>query len=371
MNNDFRLIPIQTLLLDWFARNRRPLPWRTHYTPYATWIAEMMLQQTQMERGVSYFNRWMERFPDIASVARADEDELLKAWEGLGYYRRVRYIQAAAQVIMDRHGGHFPRTVPEMLTLPGIGSYTAGAIASTAFNTPVPCVDGNVERVLSRVFDIDTPVRVEPAKSLVRELATALIPEGKARDFNQALMELGALVCRKKPLCTICPLAQVPKLCESFHLGIATERPVPVQGASIKPIEVANGVLVHEGRLFIQRREPGGIWGGLWEFPGGGMEPDETAAQTVVREWREELDFDVCPVRELTVIRHNYTTYRVSMHCFMLQFAAPQPPCPAPPALREACEWKWIEPAAIEHYPLPAPHRKLADLIGDAGVFTK
>ncbi|MBR5734033.1 MAG: A/G-specific adenine glycosylase, partial [Desulfovibrionaceae bacterium] len=216
MDNDSRLPLFQETLLNWFAANRRPLPWRAGYSPYATWIAEMMLQQTQMERGVAYFRRWMETFPDIASVAAAGDDELLMAWEGLGYYRRARYIKAAAKAIMERHKGVFPHEFKDILALPGIGPYTAGAIASTAFNAPVPCVDGNVERVLSRVFDIDIPLRSEPGKTRLRTLARGLIPEGRARDFNQALMELGALACRKKPLCSACPMAAVPKLCESL-----------------------------------------------------------------------------------------------------------------------------------------------------------
>ena len=361
MNDESRIAQLPGLLLDWFARHRRPLPWRAHYSPYATWIAEIMLQQTQMDRGVDYFNRWMERFPTIESVAQADDDALLKAWEGLGYYRRVRNLKAAAQAIMTRFGGKFPEDPQQMLSLPGIGAYTAGAIASTAFNLPVPCVDGNVERVLSRVFDIDSPVRVEPARSRIRELAAALIPPGKAREFNQALMEFGALVCRKKPDCADCPVAAIPGLCQSLHLGIVQERPVLGRSSSITPIAVANGVLIHQGRLFIQRREEEGVWGGLWEFPGGCMEPGETPEMTVVREWREEVEFAVEPVASLGVIRHGYTTYRVTMHCFALRFASAMPPCVAPPALHEACEWKWISPEEVDRYPMPAPHRKLAD----------
>ncbi len=363
MDNASRFPLFQETLLNWFTANLRPLPWRADYSPYATWIAEMMLQQTQMERGVVYFERWMAQFPDIASVAAASDDALLMAWEGLGYYRRVRYIKAAAKTIMERHKGVFPHAFKDILALPGIGPYTAGAIASTAFNTPIPCVDSNAERVLSRVFDMDIPLRSEPGKTRLRSLAADLIPSGRAREFNQALMELGALVCRKKPLCGTCPIAAVPKLCESFRLNIANERPVPAKSASIKPLEVANGVLFHKGKLFIQRRQPEGIWGGLWEFPGGGVEQGETAEQTVIREWKEETAFDVLPMQKLGVIRHSYTSYRVTMHCFLLRFAAEQDPEPAPPDLTEACEWKWIPLTDIEKYPFPAPHRKLADTL--------
>ena len=358
MNDTQRFTLFRKDLLLWFAENRRPLPWRADYTPYRTWIAEVMMQHTQMDRGVQYFLRWMERFPDVAAVAAAPEEDLLKAWEGLGYYRRARNIQAAARVIMERHGGNFPTSYADILALPGVGPYTAGAIASTAYNEEVPCVDGNVERVLSRVFDIDTPVKEEPAKSRIRELAQALIPKGEARNFNQGLMELGALVCRKKPECERCPLAG---LCESRHLGIQNERPVPGKKAAVTQIEVVCGVLLHEGKVFIQRRNEKDVWGGLWEFPGGCVEPGETPEQAVVREWMEEVGFKVAIVRPLDVIRHNYTTYRITLRCYQLRLEGEPKGCPVPEELAEATACQWIAPQDIEDFPLPAPHRKLAD----------
>nr|WP_294514837.1 A/G-specific adenine glycosylase [uncultured Bilophila sp.] len=358
MNDTQRFTLFRKNLLRWFAENRRPLPWRADYTPYRTWIAEVMMQQTQMDRGVRYFLRWMERFPDVAAVAAAPEEDLLKAWEGLGYYRRARNVQAAARVIMERHGGVFPRAHADILALPGVGPYTAGAIASTAYNEEVPCVDGNVERVLSRVFDIDAPVREEPAKSRIRELAQALIPKGEARNFNQGLMELGALVCRKKPECDRCPLAE---LCESRRLGIQNERPVPGKKAAVTQLEVVCGVLLHEGKVFIQRRRDKDVWGGLWEFPGGCVEPGETPERAVVREWQEETGFRVAVVRPLDTIRHNYTTYRITLRCYLLELEGKPQGCPVPEELTEATACQWIAPQDVEAFPLPAPHRKLAD----------
>lgn len=327
MNDTQRFTLFRKDLLLWFAENRRPLPWRADYTPYRTWIAEVMMQQTQMDRGVQYFLRWMERFPDVAAVAAAPEEDLLKAWEGLGYYRRARNIQAAARVIMERHGGNFPTSYADILALPG-------------------------------VFDIDTPVKEEPAKSRIRELAQALIPKGEARNFNQGLMELGALVCRKKPECERCPLAG---LCESRHLGIQNERPVPGKKAAVTQIEVVCGVLLHEGKVFIQRRNEKDVWGGLWEFPGGCVEPGETPEQAVAREWMEEVGFKVAIVRPLDVIRHNYTTYRITLRCYQLRLEGKPKGCPVPEELAEATACQWIAPQDIEAFPLPAPHRKLAD----------
>ena len=321
MNDTQRFTLFRKDLLRWFAENRRPLPWRADYTPYRTWIAEVMMQQTQMDRGVQYFLRWMERFPDVAAVAAAPEEDLLKAWEGLGYYRRARNIQAAARVIMERHGGNFPTSYADILALPGVGPYTAGAIASTAYNEEV-------------------------------------IPKGEARNFNQGLMELGALVCRKKPECERCPLAG---LCESRHLGIQNERPVPGKKAAVTQIEVVCGVLLHEGKVFIQRRNEKDVWGGLWEFPGGCVEPGETPEQAVVREWMEEVGFKVAIVRPLDVIRHNYTTYRITLRCYQLRLEGKPKGCPVPEELAEATACQWIAPQDIEAFPLPAPHRKLAD----------
>ncbi len=356
---DSSLFPcIQDALLRWFAMHRRPLPWRKDYTPYRTWIAEVMMQQTQMDRGVQYFERWMRRFPDIASVAEASEEDLLKAWEGLGYYRRVRNIQAAARKIMQEYGGVFPSTHADILALPGIGAYTAGAIASTAFNQDIPCVDGNVERVFARLFDMTTPVREEPARSRIRELAQALIPAGKARDFNQALMELGALVCRKKPGCHVCPLGS---WCLAHERGVADRRPVPGRKTNVVKVDMACGVLLHEGRIFIQRRLDNDVWGSLWEFPGGCIEPGETPEEAVRREWMEEVGFAVEVVRPMTVIRHSYTSYRITLRCFLLCLSDLADPSPVPPVLTAATDWRWIRPQDIAEYALPAPHRKLAE----------
>ena len=340
----------RTSILDWFAANSRPLPWRRDYTPYATWIAEVMMQQTQMDRGIDYFLRWMERFPTIASVANAEEDALLSAWEGLGYYRRVRNLQAAAKYIMTHFHGRFPDTYNDLLTLPGIGPYTAGAIASTAFNLPVPCVDGNVERVLSRVFNITTPIRSEPARSFIRQLATDLIPDGQARNFNQAVMELGALVCSKVPRCSICPLQEI---CTARALGLTAERPVRNPRKNTTAITAVNGILIKAGKLLLRRRPDNGIWAGLWEFPGGQSLPDETAEQALHRIWLD-MGIDIVPGTKLATIKHNYTTFKVTLHAFFLEATSPVP-TKNPFAL--------ISPDELENFPMPAPHRTLASML--------
>lgn len=356
-----RIRRMQRALLPWFAQHKRALPWRESYAPYAVWIAEIMLQQTQMERGVLYYNRWMERFPDVASVAAAPEEDVLRLWEGLGYYSRARHLHKAAQHIMQAHGGVFPHALQDIRALPGVGPYTAGAIASIAFGHELPCVDANVERLIARVFDIDTPVKQEPAASRVRALALELVPKGKAREHNQAMMEFGALLCRKKPRCADCPLTDI---CESYRLGITHERPVPGKRAAIVPLTVVTGVLRRHGRIFMQKRPDDGVWAKLWEFPGGVVEENESPEDAIVREYAEETGFEVQITAKIGVIRHGYTTYRITLHCFELALCnTHDADWPQPRVLNAATECRWTHPRDIASLPLPAAHRKLADML--------
>ena len=353
---------MQESLAAWFDAHKRPLPWRTDYAPYAVWVAEIMLQQTQMERGVAYFRRWMERFPDIRSVAEAGEDDILHAWEGLGYYTRARNLHRAARQIMERHRGVFPSDPAAIRVLPGIGPYTEAAVASIAFNRRLACVDANVERVLARLFDIGSPIKAKAGAARVRHLAEALLPE-RPREHNQALMELGALVCRKKPLCAACPLASH---CQSLHLGIAHERPVPGAKRLSIPIVIVCGILHAGDKIFVQRRRDGDVWAGLWEFPGGVIEMHESPQHAVVREFAEETAFVVRIARELGIIRHAYTKYRVTLYSFELVLDTPvragdSPP--APPVLTAATDWRWLAPEALNTLAMPAAHRKLADKV--------
>ena len=347
-------------LLDWFGRNMRLLPWRGEYSPYQVWVSEVMLQQTQMERAVAYFERWMRRFPDVRSVAEADPDDVLKLWEGLGYYSRVRSLHKAAREIMLRHGGDVPLDHDSLRALPGIGEYTAGAILSIAGNESVPAVDANVERVFARLFDIDAPVKSPIAADYIRHIAAALIPPGQARLFNQALMELGALVCGRNPRCGDCPLA---RFCQAKRLNIVADRPVPGKKYGYTALEIISGVLMHEDRVFIQKRLDSGVWAGLWEFPGGRLEPGEEPDRGIVREFFEETEFSVAVRTYLGVVRHAYTRYRIAMHCFVCAFvpALAKGDGPPEPVLHAATDYRWVHPAELERYTLPAGHRKLLD----------
>ncbi|MGE4293421.1 MAG: A/G-specific adenine glycosylase [Desulfovibrio sp.] len=348
-------------LCDWFAAHGRDLPWRRDYTPYAVWISEIMAQQTQMGRVVEYFQRWMRRFPDVQSLAEADEDEVLRLWEGLGYYSRARNLHKAARLMSGRDG--FPDTREAVLALPGVGPYTAGAIMSVAFNAAYPAVDANVERVLARVYDLDKPVKLPANQAFIEDRAQALIPEGKARIFNQALMELGALVCTpRNPQCPECP---VQAHCRSRALGLEAERPVPGKRQETVYVTVATGVLVHAGNVYIQKRRPDDVWPGLWEFPGGGIEAGESPEAAVVREYLEETDLGVTPVHKSGVIKYSYTKFRVTLHCFYLRYAG----VPQTPACNEAVEGRFVLPARLADFAFPAGHRKLIERMSADPVF--
>lgn len=356
-NKKAELVEIGDPLISWFHESKRDLPWRCDYSPYRIWIAEIMLQQTQVKTVLPYYLRWMERFQDIESVARASAEELLKYWEGLGYYSRVKNIHETARILLNRYAGKFPQNHSDILGLPGIGPYTAGAIMSLAFNEDFPVVDGNVERVFSRLFNIATAIKGTANRRFLWETARELMPVGRAREFNQALMELGALICvPKNPNCEICPLVNQ---CKSFNLGVVNARPVPSPRKKITPIEVALGVLVWQEKVFIQKRPDNGLMGGLWEFPGGKMKQEERPEEALVREFSEELDLDVCCLDKIALIRHSYTTFRVALHAFYCRLTDPN----QQPKLRVAVEARWTACEQLDQLAFPAANRKLIRII--------
>lgn len=349
---------LSPLLCAWFAANRRDLPWRVRYSPYEVWISEIMLQQTQMERAVDYFKRWMRRLPDVAALAAAPEDEVLRLWEGLGYYSRARNLMAAARRIMEAHDGSFPADPEQIRALPGVGPYTAAAVASIAFGVRVACVDANVERVLSRLFNVETPARREPAAGFIRRWALRLVPEGRARDHNQAMMELGALVCRKAPRCGLCPWSG---FCRARHLGVADRRPVRDDARGVTALQTVAGLLEAAGRILVHRRPAAGVWGGLWEFPGGEVPPEETPQAALLRHIREGTGIAARLREGGGSIVHTRTRYRITLHWRRLVLPENSGEVAAVPPLPETC-WRWATPAELARLPMPAPHRRLASL---------
>jgi len=349
--------PFRSSLLRWFRHNGRELPWRNGYDPYHVWLSEIMLQQTQMERGVDYFRRWLRRFPDIVSVAGASSYEILKYWEGLGYYARARNLHKAAKVMAAEYGGAVPDEYETLLRLPGIGPYTAAAIASIAFNHDVVVVDANVERVFARLFDIDVPLKEKEAQRSIGHIARQLLPPGEARDFNQALMDLGGLVCTpKNPDCGNCPLC---RHCSAYLGDFTDDRPVKKRRQKIIPIDMATGLLVKDGYIFIQQRHDNDIWGGMWEFPGGRLEPGETADEAVVREYREETGFQIEVCDFVTTVTHFHTKYKVTLHCFLCRL----PSASTLPELHAAQNYHWVRQEQLDNFGFPAGHRKFIQFL--------
>ncbi len=344
-------------LLAWFEANARKLPWRLRYTPYEIWISEIMLQQTQVKTMLPYFHRWMKRFPDIRGIARAPEEDLLKYWEGMGYYSRARNIHRTAHALVTDFGAEFPRDLNLLLSLPGIGRYTAGAIMSIAFNADCAAVDGNVVRVFARLFDIAAPIQERESQRIFWNIAERLLPMGKARSFNQALMDLGALVCTpKNPLCPKCPL---DTLCQGLRAGVVDLRPVVRKIQDIVPIQAAVGILIHNGKVFIQKRPPSGLMPHLWEFPGGKLQHGETSKQALVREFHEELALTISGVRKLALIRHNYTRFRVTLHAFTCKLDGVS----QEPVLNAAVDGRWVTFGELDGYAFPAANRKLIEIL--------
>jgi A/G-specific adenine glycosylase len=249
----------------WFDEVARDLPWRRRRDPYAVWLSEIMLQQTRVETVVPYFERFVARYPDVRALSAAPIDEVLSLWSGLGYYRRARQLYATAREVTDRYGGDFPAEAGELKKLPGVGDYTAGAIASLAFGKREPLVDGNVARVLSRVEGIEAPIRSPGAVKQLWETARRLLPEARPGRFNEALMELGATVCTPRdPRCESCPLG---RLCVARATGRVSELPVTVAKAKVPVVKMVAAVVKHRGLVLFARRAEGGLFGGLWEPP--------------------------------------------------------------------------------------------------------
>lgn len=260
-------------LLNWYENNKRELPWRKTFLPYHIWISEMMLQQTQMVRGVKYFERWMNRFPDITSVAQASIEELYKYWEGLGYYSRVRNIHLTAKQILDEHNGVIPHDVTVLESLNGIGHYTARAIASIAYNQNVPVVDANVLRIIARLFGIKENIQAKTTKNTIYSITSALLPIGNARNFNQAMMEFGAVICNKNPQCSACPLTYS---CFAYKNNCVMQLPLQKTKQPHKHYTTMAIILFHKDSIFMRKRPNSGLWANLWEFPEYVFTPNAT-----------------------------------------------------------------------------------------------
>ena len=341
----------QESLLAWFARHARDLPWRHDRTPYRVWVAEVMLQQTQVEKVRDYYTRFMARFPTVTTLAEAPLEDVLKQWEGLGYYSRARALHRAAQEVVARYDGNLPADVDALRRLPGIGAYTAGAIASIAFAIPTPAVDGNVRRVMARVL-----AWAEPDAAGLEAAVRAWLPVDVPGAFTEALMELGATLCRpKSPQCLLCPWRD---FCQAQALGQPEAFPVPRPRKPIPHYDVVAAVTVREdGRVLVARRRQEDMLGGLWEFPGGKCEDGETLPDALRREMREELGIEVSVGEELIVVEHAYTHFRITLYAFACRLMAGEPVC------IDCDDFRWATLEEISALPMSVADRKIAGIL--------
>jgi A/G-specific adenine glycosylase len=331
------------------------MPWRTDPSPYKVWISEIMLQQTQVVTVIPYFDRFVAAFPTLESLAAADLHDVLRLWEGLGYYSRARNLHRAARHVVTECEGRIPTDSNDLRKLPGIGPYTAAAIASIAFGEAIPTVDGNVLRVFSRFWGIAKPIRDRQVSEDIAARLTPLIRQVNPSYFNQAIMETGALICRpRQPLCMQCLLS---KSCVAFKTGRTSELPVVLRQPKLPHQTIAVGVIWKRGKVLIARRQEERMLGGLWEFPGGKKQKGETLRQTAEREIREETGLSVGVGEPMITIKHAYSHFRITLTAFRCTWIRGTPRPKASTAL------KWIEPSELPAYPFPRANRKIAELL--------
>ena len=344
-------------LLAWFRAHRRAMPWREHPSPYAVWVSEIMLQQTQVETVRPYFDRFVARFPSVEALARAEGAAVLKAWEGLGYYARARNLHRAAHVVVARLGGRVPETADQLAALPGIGAYTAAAIASICFGERVPVVDGNVARVFARVRRLDDDFRKPAARNgLAAWLQPAFRETVSPGDLNQAMMELGALVCRPRhPACVDCPLAQG---CAARRRGVQGNYPKRTAGAPA-PVRQAVAVILKRGtRLLMTQRAEAGLLGGFWELPGGEMDADESVEAAARRWLRSRTGYAIGPVEAVGSVKHLFSHFTLLLHVVRARPLTREATARRDPTVR------WISASERAQLPVATAHRRALDAAG-------
>jgi A/G-specific adenine glycosylase len=320
MPNDF-----SAKLMTWYDRTAAQLPWRTDDpNPYHVWLSEVMLQQTQVNTVRDYYIRFLASYPSIHDLAAVPLDNVLKLWEGLGYYSRARNLHKTAQIVAREMNGKFPETVEGLMALPGIGRYTAGAIASIAFGATAPILDGNVIRVYARLTDLTDDVTKPGTQNDLWTLAEAWLPDERPGDYNQAVMDLGRMICKpRKPLCDECPIRAY---CAAYANGTQHDRPVKTKKKPVPHYDVAAGIIRDEaGRILIAQRPLESLLGGLWEFPGGKQEADEDLPQTLQRELREELGIEVEVGRLFVAVKHGFTHFKITLHAYECRHTGGEP----------------------------------------------
>lgn len=347
---------LQQRLLAWFGETARDLPWRKTRDLYAIWISEIMLQQTQVVTVVGYFQRFLARFPTVQSLAEADEQEVLGLWEGLGYYRRARQLHAAAKRIVDEHAGQYPEQFEQVLALPGIGRYTAGAILSIGRDARLPILEANTVRVLSRLLAYEGDVYASAGQKTLWQFAEELLPEHDIGLFNQALMELGATLCTpREPSCLLCP---VSSLCPTRKAGLQAKIPSPKQKMKYEEVtEAAVVVRSRRGEVLVRRCQPGERWAGLWDFPRVPF-VDAVALTTAIGAL---IGLKIKLGERFTTLKHGVTRFRITLHAYHATTSIKR-------ATTESDDLRWLPIAELATLPLSVTGRKLANLLAENSV---
>jgi A/G-specific adenine glycosylase len=352
-------------LTAWFDGARRPMPWRQpgpdgRRDPYRVWLSEVMLQQTRVDQAAPYFERFTAAYPTLRDLAAADLDDVLRLWEGLGYYSRARNLHRAVREVASRYDARVPDSEEDFRALPGVGAYTAAAVLSLAFDTPLAVLDGNVIRVLTRVFAIGDDAGRAATRRHLQDLATALLDPRQPGRFNEALMELGATVCTPRaPDCPACPLASI---CAARSASAQEDYPVTARKAPVPHHDIAVALIFDDdGRVLVQRRPQDGMLGGLWEFPGGKVRDAEVPATAAVRETREELGVVVAIGAPLARIRHTYSHFRITLHAFEARMESGEP------VHHRGEEIRWVRIADLENLAFPRANRRLIEALSARG----
>jgi len=340
---------LQTRLLNWYRKNKRTFPWRGHSSAYVIWVSEIMLQQTRVETVISYFGKWMRLFPTVQALAKSSEQNVLNAWEGLGYYSRARNLHTAAKIVVKEYDGNLPQGINDLIKLPGIGRYTAGAIASIAFGMDEPALDGNLKRVYARLFDVSEPVDSTVGENVLWGLAKKNLPKGKAGDFNQALMDLGATICvPKNPRCLVCPLTE---MCKAYVNETQAIRPVRKLKRMVPQYIHTAGVIIKRGRVLISQRPSKGLLGGMWEFPNGRVNADP--AKELSKVLKTGYSLKVQRKEALGVVQHAYTHFKVTVHAFQCELLS-RP---------DQKNLKWVLLKELDKYPMGKVDRQIAMML--------
>jgi len=342
-------------LLFWYDYNARQLPWRSFPTPYRVWVSEIMLQQTRVETVLPYFERFLTHYPNLEALATASQEEVLRLLEGLGYYSRARNLLKAAREIYSDFDGQIPSTAKDLERLPGIGHYTAGAIASIAFDEPVAAVDGNIKRIYSRILALKEPFGSSHLDKIIEDYAQTIIPHDRPGDFNQALMDIGSNLCLpRQPLCLACP---VQEYCLAFQQGIQNDLPVRIKKAPLPHYEVCAAVIRMDNKILLCQRGESGMLAGLWEFPGGKLEQSDNSLEGCLR--REVLGktgLEISIGEKIGIFQHAYTHFRITVHAWQAK--------PNSLPLSELPEnRRWVLSDDLPEYPMGKVARKISDHI--------